>query len=241
MKIRKSLAVTALLCGITLPIQAKAPKLSKVETPDAPTVENSLAQWGAKERSGQTDPAPTTSASLFRSGASGFFRDQRASRVGDIVTIKINIADSAEVGNSTSRTRNGSEGMGLSGFFGLQKLLPKGVDAGSLVDTKSASKSGGQGTIARSEKVDMTIAAIVSGVLPNGNLAIRGRQEVMINSELRELVVTGFIRPEDIARDNSIQHTQIAEARITYGGRGQLNDAQKMRWGQKLFDAISPF
>jgi flagellar L-ring protein precursor FlgH len=241
MKLRTLLAVTTLLSGAALPLQAKAPKMSKMETPEAPTVENSLAQWGAKERSGEVPAAPVNSASLFRSGVSGFFRDQRASRVGDIVTIKINIADSAEVGNSTSRSRNGSEGLGLSGFFGLQTLLPKSIDAGKLVDSNSASKSGGQGTIARSEKVDMTIAAIVSGVLPNGNLAIKGRQEVMINSELRELVVTGYIRPEDIARDNTIQHTQIAEARITYGGRGQLNDAQKMRWGQKIFDAISPF
>lgn len=241
MRFRMFLAVTTLISGLAVPVQAKGPKMSKVETPDAPTVESSLAQWGAKERSGQTPPAPVNSASLFRSGASGFFRDQRASRVGDIVTIKINIADSAEVGNSTSRSRTGSEGLGLSGFLGLQTLIPKSIDAGKLVDTNSASKNGGQGTISRSEKVDMTIAAIVSGVLPNGNLAIRGRQEVMINSELRELVVTGFIRPEDIARDNSIQHTQIAEARITYGGKGQLNDAQKMRWGQRLFDAISPF
>lgn len=241
MKYWTLLAATSLLTSLAAPIQAKTPKISKVETPDTPTTEGSIAQWDAKDRRGETAPAPANSASLFRTGASGFFRDQRASRIGDIVTIKINIADSAEVGNSTSRTRNGSEGLGLSGFFGLQRLLPKSFDAGKMVDTNSASKSGGQGTISRSEKVDMTIAAIVSGVLPNGNLAIRGRQEVMINSELRELIVTGYIRPEDIARDNTIQHTQIAEARITYGGRGQLNDAQKMRWGQKLFDAISPF
>ena len=241
MKLRNLLFLTTLLSGIVVTAQAKAPKMSKMETPEAPTVESSLSQWSAKERSGQTPPASANSASLFRSGVSGFFRDQRASRVGDIVTIKINIADSAEVGNSTSRSRNGSQGLGLSGFFGLQTLLPKSIDAGKMVDTDSSSNSGGQGTIARSEKVDMTVAAIVSGVLTNGNLAIRGRQEVMINSELRELVVTGYIRPEDIARDNTIMHTQIAEARITYGGRGQLNDAQKMRWGQKLFEAISPF
>lgn len=241
MKIRTLIAVSSLLSSVASPLHGKPPKLSKAEAPETPTVEQSLTQWSAKERRGETDPAAPNTASLFRSGVSGFFRDQRASRVGDIVTIKINISDSAEVGNSTSRNRSGSQTAGLAGFFGLQTLLPKSIDAGKLVDANSGSKSSGQGSIARSEKVEMTIAAIVSGVLPNGNLAIRGRQEVMINSEIRELIVTGFIRPEDIARDNTIGHSQIAEARITYGGRGQLNDAQKMRWGQKLLETIWPF
>lgn len=215
--------------------------LSKAETPPAPRVEGSIAELSASARRGEIEPAPQASASLFRSSASGFFRDQRASRIGDIVTIKINISDNAQFGNSTTRTRDGSEASGVNGLFGLTKLLPSAIDPTKLVDTNSASKSSGQGSIARNEQVDMTIAAVVSEVLPNGNLAIRGSQEVKVNNELRQLVVTGIIRPQDVARDNTIRHTQIAEARIGYGGRGQLSDAQKMRWGQKLIDAVSPF
>jgi flagellar L-ring protein precursor FlgH len=235
------LAVGMLLLGCSVAGHAKSSKLSKAETPVTPTVEPSIAQQGQEERRGNVAVATQPSASLFRSGASGFFRDQRASRVGDIVTIKINISDSATVGNSTSRTRDGSDKSGVTGLFGLEKLLPPSLDPGSLLGTNSGSKTAGTGNIARSEKVDMTVAAVVANVLPNGNLVIRGSQEVRVNNELRELTVTGFIRPEDIARDNSVLHTQIADARISYGGRGQLSDAQKMRWGQKVIDAVSPF
>jgi flagellar L-ring protein precursor FlgH len=235
------LAIGMLLVGYPVAGQAKSSKLTKAETPVTPTVVPSIAQQGQEERRGNVAVLTQPSASLFRSGASGFFRDQRASRVGDIVTIKINISDSATVGNSTSRTRDGSDKSGVTGLFGLEKLLPPSLDPGSLLGTNSGSKTAGTGNIARSEKVDMTVAAVVANVLPNGNLVIRGSQEVRVNSELRELTVTGFIRPEDIARDNSVLHTQIADARISYGGRGQLSDAQKMRWGQKVIDAVSPF
>ena len=235
------LAVGIVLLGYPVAGQAKSSALSKAETPVTPTVQPSIAQQGQEERRGNVAVVTEPSASLFRSGASGFFRDQRAARVGDIVTIKINISDSATVGNSTTRSRDGSDKSGVSSLFGLEKLLPPSLDPGSLLGTNSGSKTAGTGNIARSEKVDMTVAAVVSNVLPNGNLMVRGSQEVRVNSELRELTVTGIIRPEDIARDNSIQHTQIAEARISYGGRGQISDAQKMRWGQKVIDAVSPF
>ena len=198
------LAAAVLLAGYSAAGQARSSALSKAETPVTPTVEPSIAQQGHEERRGNVAAVTQPSASLFRSGASGFFRDQRASRVGDIVTIKINISDSATVGNSTTRTRDGSDKSGVTSLFGLQKLLPPSLDPGSLVGTNSGSKTSGTGNIARSEKVDMTVAAIVSNVLPNGNLMIRGSQEVRVNSELRELTVTGIVRPEDIARDNSI-------------------------------------
>ncbi|MFD2134750.1 flagellar basal body L-ring protein FlgH [Novosphingobium resinovorum] len=182
---------------------------------------------------------------LFRTGGGAFFRDQRASRVGDIVTIRINIADNAQVANSTTRTRNGSEGGGIAALLGLEsqigKVLPGNPDPGNLVSTNSKSSAVGVGNTARSEQINMTVAATVTSVLPNGNLAIRGKQEVRVNFELRELVVSGVIRPEDIARDNSIRHSQIAEARISYGGRGQLTDAQQARWGQQIYDALFPF
>lgn len=224
----------------------RAPKMTPMEEPTAPAIEGSLGQQSASQRlGGMTAPAPSpspaASASLFRSGAGAFLRDQRASRVGDIVTIRINIEDKAEMDNTTQRSRNGSEKSGIAALLGLQNLLPGAVDPGNLVDTNSTSQSGGTGNTSRSEKVNMTVAAVVTAVLPNGNMMIRGRQEVRVNYELRELVVSGLIRPEDIGRDNSIPHSKIAEARISYGGRGQLTDAQQARWGQQIYDALFPF
>ena len=167
------------------------------------------------------------------------FNDQRASRVGDILTVEINIADKAEFGNSTLRSRNGSESVGIAALLGLQTILPG--DPSQAVDASSTSQSGGQGRTSRSETINMTMAAIVTDVLPNGNLMIRGRQEMRVNFELRELIVTGIVRPTDIGRDNVIQHGKIAEARISYGGRGQLTDVQQARWGQQIYEALFPF
>ncbi|EQB18097.1 MAG: flagellar basal body L-ring protein [Novosphingobium lindaniclasticum] len=227
----------------------KPPKMSAAEDPVAPRLEPSLGNHSVDDRAlaanGQRQPDEGRGASLFRTGGGAFFRDQRASRVGDIVTIRINIADNAQVANSTTRTRNGSESGGIAALLGLEsqipKILPGSPDPGNLVSTDSKSSATGVGNTTRSEQINMTVAATVIGVLPNGNLQIRGKQEVRVNYELRELVVTGVIRPEDIARDNSIKHSQIAEARISYGGRGQLTDAQQARWGQQIYDALFPF
>ncbi|WP_242139704.1 flagellar basal body L-ring protein FlgH [Sphingomonas sp. TREG-RG-20F-R18-01] len=240
-------------CGAVGRLQTigKAPKMSPAETTANVAVEPSLGQAGATLRreartpgmfgSGPgTAPGPVT-ASLFRAGAAAFLADQRATRIGDILTIRINIADKAEVGNNTTRDRTGSENASVGSLLGLQKLLPKSIDPTNLASTSSKSQSAGGGKISRSETVNMTMSAIVTDVLPNGNLTVRGRQEVRVNNELRELIVTGIVRPQDIARDNSVLHSQIAEARISYGGRGQLSDAQQARWGQQIYDALFPF
>jgi flagellar L-ring protein precursor FlgH len=223
----------------------KPPKMSEAEAPVAPRIEPSIGNQSTLGRDGAPTDGGPRGASLFRTGAGAFFRDQRASRVGDIVTIRINIADNASVDNSTTRTRTGSESGGIAALLGLEskigKILPGNPDPGNLVNTNSSSSAVGSGKTSRNEQINMTMAASVVGVLPNGNLLIRGRQEVRVNYELRELVVTGTIRPEDIARDNSIRHSQIADARISYGGRGQLTDAQQARWGQQIYDALFPF
>lgn len=255
MKSRNLLLVPALVamvslsgCGAVgrLKNVGKAPTMSEAEEPVAPVIQPSLGNSTAPGRTGagQVDEAPR-GASLFRTGAGAFFNDQRASRVGDIVTVRINIADNARVDNTTTRTRDGSESGGIAALLGLEsqigKVLPGNPDPSNLVDTNSSSSAVGAGNTSRSEQINMTIAGTVVGVLPNGNLQIRGRQEVRVNFELRELVITGIIRPEDIGRDNSISHTQIADARISYGGRGQLTDAQQARWGQQIYDALFPF
>lgn len=228
----------------------RAPRFTPQEELQTTVVERSLARPDVIDHigtrsSGSPSVAPAPTASLFRSGAAGLFRDQRASTVGDIVTIRINVQDRASVGNTTARSRTSSENAGLGSLFGLENplggFLPGNPDTGSLVDLGSSSQSAGSGTTERSETINMTMAAVVTDVLPNGNMLVRGRQEMRVNFELRELIVTGMIRPQDIARDNSIRHSQIAEARISYGGRGQLTDVQQARWAQQIYDALFPF
>ncbi|MBW4330458.1 flagellar basal body L-ring protein FlgH [Stakelama sp. CBK3Z-3] len=244
-----AVAIAAMLPGCAsmdqLGRMGRAPKLTPAEPVTMPATEPSLGMpsLGTVQAltPGAPPPAGTSSASLFRPGAGSFLGDQRASRTGDILTIRIQIQDKAEVGNTTTRQRAGSENASVASLLGLEKLLPNSIDPSNLASTSSNSKSSGGGNISRSETINMTMSAIVTGVFPNGNLAIRGRQEVRVNYELRELVVTGIVRPQDIARDNSILHSQIAEARISYGGRGQLSEAQQARWGQQIYDALFPF
>ncbi len=242
-----ALGATLSGCGSVGRLQqvGKAPKLSGMDPVSTPEFEASLAmpsdRGGNRATASMQQPAAPT-ASLFRTGAGAFFRDQRAAKMGDILTIRINIQDKADLGNNTSRSRGGTETGGLGNLLGIAPVAKLvGADAGKVFETDSGSKYSGGGTTARSETINMTMAAIVTQVLPNGNLMIRGKQEVRVNFEMRELLVTGIIRPEDIARDNSIQHSQIAEARVIYGGKGQLTDAQQARWGQQIYDALFPF
>ncbi|NWH08238.1 MAG: flagellar basal body L-ring protein FlgH [Alphaproteobacteria bacterium] len=183
--------------------------------------------------------------SLWAAGSKTFFKDPRAARVGDILTIEIQIADEAQVDNTTTRNRTNSEDTGITALAGfesyLQPLLPGVVDPANLAGVESSSTQEGSGSVNRKEEVNLTVAAIVVDVLPNGNLVIQGRQEVRVNFELRELLVSGIVRPEDISNTNTIQHTQIAEARISYGGRGQITDMQQPRYGQQVLDILMPF
>jgi len=183
--------------------------------------------------------------SLWQTGARAFFRDQRASRVGDILTVLVTINDQAQLQNETKRSRDNSDTAGLTNFFGfeshLQNWLPKAVDPGSLVDTSSATSNDGKGSIARQEQIDIQLAATIIQVLPNGNLVIQGKQQVSVNFDLRELTISGIIRPQDIDSTNSISYNQIAEARIEYGGKGEVQDVQQPRYGDQLFDILMPF
>ena len=206
-----------------------------------------MAQVSQPVRMPMPTPIVETNAknSLWRTGARAFFKDQRASRIGDIVRVNIEINDSANLENETERTRSNSEDANLTNLLGFEtnlgRILPNGIDPASLAALGSSSSSSGEGSVERSESVDMSIAAVVSDVLPNGNMVIQGRQEVRINFEVRELLVAGVIRPEDISNENTVQHTDIAEARISYGGRGQITDVQQPRYGQQAYDILFPF
>jgi flagellar L-ring protein precursor FlgH len=193
----------------------------------------------------RAEPIQAEPASLWRNGSRAFFKDQRAAQVGDIVTVLVNTTDTADVENASTETKNGSESMGVPNMFGLEaslpKILGKAVNAASLVNANSASTAGGTGVIKRNETVTLRLAGVITQVLPNGNLVVAARQEMEVNSELRELRVSGVIRPQDIASDNTVSHDRMAEARISYGGRGQLTSVQTPRYGQQVLDILLPF
>jgi flagellar L-ring protein precursor FlgH len=217
------------------------PQLQPVASPEALT-------GGAQQTFPQPAPGvyePTAANSLWRAGSRSFFNDQRASRIGDIITVNIEIDDKAELSNSSNRSREASTSAGVSHFFGLEDTLGQvfngAFDPENMIGADSSSEHTGTGAINRQEKIELTVAAVIVDRLPNGNLVLAGRQEVRINGELRELTVSGVIRPEDVTANNTINHTQIAEARISYGGRGQISAVQRPNWGQRLGDAITPW
>ncbi len=216
--------------------------------PRLASIENPVQQQGYQPVSlpmPSPEPPARNANSLWRSGARAFFKDQRASRVGDLLTVNITIDDSAKFDNTTTRSRSSGEDASLPSFLGIEtklaQVLPEAVNPSSLVNLEASSSSTGKGSVDRKENLKVTLAALVTQILPNGNLIIRGRQEVRVNYELRQLTVTGVVRPEDISSTNTISGNQIAEARISYGGRGQLSSLQQPRYGQQIFDIIFPF
>jgi flagellar L-ring protein precursor FlgH len=217
------------------------PQLHPVGTPQHLT-------GGAQQTMPQPQPAAYEQGapnSLWRTGSRSFFNDQRASRIGDIITVQIEIDDSAELSNSSNRQREASTSAGVSNFFGLEtvagQIFNNAFDPSNLISADADSEHRGTGAINREEKIELTVAAVIVDRLPNGNLVLAGRQEVRINGELRELTVSGIIRPEDVTANNRVNHTQIAEARISYGGRGTISAVQRPNWGQRVGDAVTPW
>ncbi|SEG13683.1 flagellar basal body L-ring protein FlgH [Bosea lathyri] len=183
--------------------------------------------------------------SLWRTGSRAFFKDQRARLVGDLVTVKVKVTDRAQLDNTTKRSRKNGEDFGAENVFGFEnkvdKFLPNGAKSGSLLKLDSEGSSEGSGSVRRAEQLATNVAAVVTQTLPNGNLVIEGKQEIRVNFEVRELIVAGVIRPEDIESDNTIDSSKIAQARIAYGGRGQITDVQQPRYGQQVMDILLPF
>ena len=219
------------------------------KAPDLAPIENPVQRSGYRPVSlPMPDPEPRISAganSLWREGARGFFRDQRARRVGDVLTVNVTIEDKAELSNESSRSRRNSDDMGMTGFFGLQnkleKVLPSPIDPSALVDLNSSLNNAGRGEVNREESIEMNVAALITQMLPNGNMVIEGRQEVRVNFEVREVLVAGIVRPEDITPANTIPHEKIAELRVAYGGRGQITDVQQPRYGSQILDLLLPY
>jgi flagellar L-ring protein precursor FlgH len=216
------------------------------EQPPLTAIENPTTQAGYKPVQ-MPMPAPQPAIynpnSLWRSGSRAFFKDQRAHQIGDILTVSVNITDKANFENETQRSRSAKEDSGITDFAG-SKLLPPAAQAvlpGRILTADSTASSDGKGSVNRQEALQTNVAAVVTQLLPNGNLVVEGKQEVRVNFEIRELIVAGIVRPEDIQSDNTIDSTKIAEARIAYGGRGQITDVQQPRYGQQVLDILLPF
>lgn len=221
-------------------------RLSQIgEQPRLSAIDNPTTQPGYKPVQ-MPMPKPEVASynpnSLWRNGSRAFFKDQRATHVGDLLTVTVNITDKANLSNETQRSRTNSEDSGITDFIGAKtitqanKILP-----GRILTADSTASSDGKGSVQRTEALQTNVAAVVTQVLPNGNLVVEGKQEIRVNFEIRELVVAGIVRPEDIQSDNTIDSSKIAQARIAYGGRGQITDVQQPRYGQQVMDVLLPF
>lgn len=224
------------------------PKISGVEMSPMTMPEVARVQVPMPAPEAPRTPERGEQSSLWQRGAGGFFADQRATQVGDILTVLIEIDDNASLSNSTDRERSGSSEFTKPKFFGyaskLHKILP-GVGAADvpdpLVQSSSTTTANGSGSISRNETISLKVAALVTQMLPNGNMVVAGRQEVKVNQELRELRVAGIIRPEDIGINNTIPYEKIAEARITYGGEGVISRQQQRSYGEDVVDIVLPY
>jgi flagellar L-ring protein precursor FlgH len=220
-------------------------RLSQIgEQPKLSEIENPTTKPGYKPVQ-MPMPKPETVSynanSLWRNGSRSFFKDQRAHQIGDLLTVTVNITDQANFANETQRSRIVTEDSGITAFLGSNLLTGKTALPGRLLTADANSSSDGKGSIQRQETLQTNIAAVVTQLLPNGNLVVEGKQEVRVNFEKRELIVAGIVRPEDIQSDNTIDSSKIAQARIAYGGHGQITDIQEPRYGQQVMDVLLPF
>lgn len=246
---------TLLLFGSALSLSACASTIDKLgnvgQKPGMTAVANPQVAPDYKPLSWpMPDPegaATRTSNSLWQPGSRGFFRDQRAARVGDILRVNVAITDQAKIDNVNNAARNDSDTATAPALFGLERSLKHLVpgaavpDPTALIATTGNTNLSTTGKIDRKETIKTQVAALITQVLPNGNLVIEGSQEILINYEIREVSVKGVIRPEDLSSDNTVESSQIAEARIVYSGRGQLTGASQPRWGNQVVEALSPF
>jgi flagellar L-ring protein FlgH len=222
-------------------------RLSQIgETPKLNEVDNPTAKPGYKP---VQMPMPKPEAvsynanSLWRNGSRSFFKDQRAHQIGDLLTVTVNITDQANFANETQRSRKTTDDSGVTAFLGSGLLSGAAatVFPGRFLTADSQSSYDGKGAIVRQETLQTNIAAVVTQLLPNGNLVVEGKQEIRVNFEKRELIVAGIVRPEDIQSDNTIDSSKIAQARIAYGGQGQITDVQQPRYGSQVMDVLLPF
>jgi len=163
---------------------------------------------------------PGSSTDINRASAASvsLFSDNKARHVGDTLTITINENASTTSQASTKTSKNENLNYG-PGFGPLLHNIPTFGLTGSIGSNASGSTN-------RTDNLAASIAVTVTQVLPNGNLVIEGKRKVGMNAETQEITLTGVVRPQDIAFDNTIQSPLVADAQIKYGGRGPVGDKQ---------------
>ncbi|HWV82670.1 MAG TPA: flagellar basal body L-ring protein FlgH [Hyphomicrobiaceae bacterium] len=240
-------AVLAVVATVSVGCSLKTEEINKEPTlsPVGAGIEQKAvtpATYDHMHRAAFKRPEGENSTSLWTPRGADLFRDRRARRLGDILTVTISMKDRAIMDNRSKRSRDSAQGFGLDwahdvATFGVKSSGKAAVESA----LKSNTASDGKGEIERSENIDLRLAAVVTDVLPNGNLLIQGSQEMRVNYELRVLTFTGVVNVTDIRADNTIPYERIAEARISYGGRGRSMEVQQPAWGHQLLDQVSPF
>ncbi len=247
-RLARSLLSTCALASLLTGCAALGDRIRQLGEPTALSpIDNPTAKPGYKPVQMPmpvAQPASYNPNSLWRNGSRAFFNDQRAHQVGDILTVKVNINDTAQFQDQTQLNRTSTEDSEITNFIGANTLgasAAKAILPGSILTANGNTQMNGQGTINRNDQLLTNVAAVVTQLLPNGNMVIEGKQEIRLNNEVRELIIAGVVRPEDIESDNAIELPKIAEARVAYGGRGTLTNIQTERWGQQAVDVILPF
>lgn len=239
---RAKLAVLCLLAACNSAPVGQAPEMTSINATDDRTA---MVTYSLPQTTQVAVRSPVTAASLWTGDRGSLLGDRRAIQRGDILTVVIEIDDEAEFSSSSGRSRTASQQMAVPNLLGFPQRvdarLPEGANVANAVGVNSNSSASGDGSTRRNEQLTLRIAATIMDVLPNGVLAIQGQQEVRVNFELRELLVSGFVRPADISRQNEITYDKIASARVSYGGRGQITDVQQPRYGQQVLEAALPF
>ncbi len=228
------------LCGLIVLLAGCSSQLNEIgKNPELSEVGDGLVGEDAGETPVVYANAPTNVAfSTWHNRQGDLFKDKLAIDPGDILTVEVSINDKAKFSNQSDSKRSVARGIGLSGDYSVGGVGNDGNASGKLNSTSDFSGDGGTN---RSESIQLSVAAVVTRVLSNGNLVVRGSQEVRLNAELRVLTIAGIVRPTDIGPNNTISYERIAEARVSYGGRGHISNMQRPPYGQQLLDTVLPF
>ena len=220
---------------------------SHYEQPEVTGIQDSMQDDFTKDLIADymsSNPKSSEPGSLWQSGSRGFFKDNRAKTVGDIITVNVTVSITANTSANTSASQSNKSEAGITGLLNLtDNLTHAGLTTGSggLIGSDSDRAFSGKGSTDRSDSLNTTIAATVTQVLPNGHMIIRGKREVVLNYEKQMLEIAGIVRPEDVSASNMISSNQIAQARVSYGGQGTVNEVQKKKWGINFLDKWMPF